>query len=71
MKEQVPFNAGEFKIAEGKKVMICGHIWWPVEQRNAYHCMIVDDYGEPKDTPPQYIWDNGGFSNFTPKEKVA
>ena len=73
MKEKTPYNAGELYVIKSKPVMICGHIWWPVEQRNAYHCVVVDQYGEPTDTEPQYIWDmsDGKWPVFTSQEKAA
>lgn len=69
MRDYKPYDAGEYRDADGKKVLICGHIWWPVEKVNAYHCMVVDDYGEPKEDKPKYIWDHslGKWPVFTPK----
>lgn len=73
MKIKTPYNAGELYKAEGKSVMICGHIWWPVEKHNAYHCMVVDQYGEPTSGEPKYIWDmtDGQWPVFTPQERAA
>lgn len=78
MREVMPYNAGELRIAgsSGKKVMICGHIWWPVEKCNAYHCIAVNEYGEPSAEAAQYIWDDskdagGKWPVFTPKERKA
>lgn len=67
MKKIIPYNAGEFRKSPEGNVMICGHIWWPVEKRNAYHCLRVSDQGQPDDSP-RYIWDNsdGGWPVFTP-----
>lgn len=67
MKTKVPYNAGEIRIVKNryggnKKVFIAGHIWWPVEQRNAYYCLKVLPNGELSDVP-EYIWDktDGGW----------
>jgi hypothetical protein len=58
MKTKVPYNAGEIRIDDsGKKVFIAGHIWWPVEKRNAYHCLKVNADGSLNDIP-EYIWDH-------------
>lgn len=68
MKNNQPYNTGDLKIVGGRPMMILGHVWWPVEKHNAYHCIPVDDYGTPKDAPVEYIWDNyGGFKPFAPK----
>lgn len=71
MKKIIPYNAGEIRESSSGRVMICGHIWWPVEKRNAYHCIRVNDYGEPVNETPHYIWDytDGGWSEITPKER--
>lgn len=58
MKNKTPYNAGEIRVSEDcGKVIICGHIWWPVEKRNAYHVMKVNDKSEPIGEPI-YEWDN-------------
>ena len=56
MKTKVPYNAGEVRHTGNKDYLIAGHIWWPVEQRNAYHCIPMVN-GEPKGKP-EYIWDH-------------
>jgi hypothetical protein len=66
------FNAGEFKMHGRKKLMIVGHIWWPVEKCNAYHCLHVTDTGEPREPEyVEYIWDHvdgttSEFKDWTP-----
>ncbi len=74
MKIKTPYNAGELRTPAGfnTPVMICGHIWWPVEGRNAYHVVHVDSYGEPAGEPI-YEWDqtDGQWPVFTPKERIA
>jgi hypothetical protein len=71
MKIKTPYNAGELRTPEGftEPVMICGHIWWPVEQRNAYHVLKVHPNGEPFGEPI-YEWDttDGQWPVFTPQE---
>lgn len=52
-----PYSTGEIRKSGNKKVMICGHIWWPVEQCNAYHCVKVNAQNEPVGEP-EYIWDH-------------
>lgn len=73
MKTKVPYNAGEVRNADGLVVLIAGHIWWPVEQRNAYHCIPMKD-GEPKGNP-KYIWDHTDgkweFVSMYPAEAAA
>lgn len=76
MKTNIPFNAGDFVVyhAFGKdyRYMIMGHVWWPVEKKNAYYMLPVDEYGEPKDENVQYNWDHdGSYQLFTPKEQAA
>jgi hypothetical protein len=62
MIEQKPYNPGEVRrIKESdykdRLVLICGHIWWPVEKVNAYHCILLQDDKLPEDPEPKYIWD--------------
>jgi len=73
MKDQVPYNAGEFRRSGNDNVIIMGHIWWPVEKCNAYHVILVDDYGEPKNDVPKYVWDHshGKWPMFEPKARAA
>lgn len=53
-----PYNAGEIRITPDLgTVLICGHIWWPVERRNAYYIMKLDTKGEPTGDPI-YEWDH-------------
>ncbi len=69
-----PYNAGDYVKYGPKQYMILGHIWWPVEKANAYHCTRVDDYGNITSDKVEYIWDHGNndFTPWTPKElKVA
>jgi hypothetical protein len=72
MKIEIPYNAGEFRRSSTGDVMICGHIWWPVEKVNAYHVLRVDAYGEPQGNPV-YEWDHshGKWAMFEPKQKAA
>ena len=56
MKTKVPYNAGEIRMHGSQKYFIAGHIWWPVEQCNAYHCLKVKPDGSLSDTAV-YIWD--------------
>lgn len=56
MKIKIPYNAGEIRKTQGANYLIAGHIWWPVEQRNAYHCVRVNDEGDAI-CSPEYIWD--------------
>ncbi len=56
--EKHPYSTGEIrKPPHSNTVMIMGHIWWPVEGVNAYHCVAVNAEGEPEGEP-QYIWDH-------------
>lgn len=73
MKTEVPYNAGEYrKTRDHGQCIIMGHIWWPVEQTNAYHVMKVDEYGEPTGNPI-YEWDytHGKWPVFEPQQKAA
>lgn len=58
MIDKTPYNAGEIRkeADRNRTVMICGHVWWPVEKHNAYHCLVVNKNGTMNDNP-QYIWD--------------
>ncbi len=56
MKKVVPYNAGEIRQTSVGKAMICGHIWWPVEKKNAYHVLKVNAQNEPIGEPI-YEWD--------------
>lgn len=62
MKTNVPYNAGEIRMNGSQKYFIAGHVWWPVEKCNAYHCLKVKPDGSLNDTP-EYIWDHthGGW----------
>ena len=69
MKDKTPYNTGELRVAGGNKVMIVGHIWWPVEKRNAYHCLPINNDGSLRENgKPQYIWDytDGNWPEFHP-----
>lgn len=56
MKTKIPYNAGEIRKNGKQPYLIAGHIWWPVEQTNAYHCVRVNDAGDAIGEP-EYIWD--------------
>lgn len=61
MIEKKPYDAGEIRRVPNKGwYMIVGHIWWPVEKRNAYHCIKVHSDGTPTQDEPvsEYIWDH-------------
>ena len=62
MKTKTPYNAGEIRKNGNLTYLICGHIWWPVEQVNAYHCIKMVN-GEPSG-PAEYIWDHS-HGNWT------
>lgn len=54
-----PYNAGEIRMIGSRKALICGHIWWPVERKNAYHVMYLDQEGSPSGKP-YYVWNTSG-----------
>lgn len=62
MKTKIPYNAGEIRTVNSKPALIAGHIWWPVEQVNAYQCVFLDKDGNPGNKA-EYIWDHshGGW----------
>lgn len=52
-----PYNAGELRQNGSALYLICGHIWWPVEKKNAYHVLRANPDGTPKNDTPEYVWD--------------
>jgi hypothetical protein len=78
MKTKIPFNAGDLvHVPSGygsssSYYFITGHVWWPVEEKNAYYILRANEYGELLSDTPEYIWNSAeNWKLVEPKEKAA